>query len=63
MIKRVVKKTSLKDSDGARRDLECWLSRAPEKRVAAVEFLRKRHDGDYSGRLQRVTRVVQCSSG
>jgi hypothetical protein len=44
------------DDDSA--DIEYWLSRPPEERIAAVEMLRKMYHGNY-GRLQRVCRVVE----
>jgi hypothetical protein len=34
------------------------LSKTPEERIAAVEFLRRKQHG-YSIRLQRVARVIQ----
>ena len=34
MIQKVVNKHSLKDSKAAKRDLEYWLSRPPEERLA-----------------------------
>lgn len=57
-MEKVVKFRRLGDPSGAREDLEYWLSRSPEERVAAVEFLRRQYYGD-PGRLQRVARVIK----
>jgi len=37
--KKIVRKISLKDQTNY--DLEYWLSKTPEERIEAVEFLRK----------------------
>jgi len=58
MIKRVVVKSNLKDSSSSKADLEYWLSRPPEERVAAVDYLRRQFNGD-GERLQRSVRVIQ----
>jgi hypothetical protein len=60
MIKKVVNKTKLDDSNGAARDLEYWLSRPVAERFSAVEILRRQVYGD-SERLQRVIRVSKLS--
>jgi len=60
VIKRVVKKGTLRDRDEIRENLAYWLSKSPEERVAAVDFLRKQMHGT-TGRLQRVARVIQRS--
>ena len=60
MIKKVVKKTRLADSNDASGDLEYWLSRTPAERFSAVEILRRQVYGD-SERLQRVVRVTKLS--
>ena len=60
MIKKVVKKTTLGDSNDAARDLEYWLSRPAAERFSAVEILRRQFYGD-SERLQRVVRVAKLS--
>ena len=60
MIERVVKKRDLNSHDEIKENLEYWLSRPPEERVAAVDYLRKQVYGD-SVRLQRVVRVIQRS--
>ena len=52
VIKRNLKSSTDKD------DLEYWLSRSPEERVSAVEFLRRQYHGS-SARLQRSVRVIQ----
>ncbi|NLX13102.1 MAG: hypothetical protein GXY44_05520 [Phycisphaerales bacterium] len=61
MIEKVVHKYVLGDPAAKKRDLEYWLSRPPEERLAALEMLRKQHDG-YSSRLQRTVRVVKLST-
>ncbi|MBI2422897.1 MAG: hypothetical protein HYV27_08705 [Candidatus Hydrogenedentes bacterium] len=61
MIEKVFKKLKLGD-DTAAADLEYWLSRPPEERVAAVEILRKQQYGN-AGRIQRVVRIVKRSTG
>jgi len=58
MIEKVVTRRSLKDSGSAKSDLAYWLSRPPEERVAAVDYLRRQYYGR-SARLQRTARVVQ----
>jgi hypothetical protein len=60
MIKKVVKKTTLADSNDVARDLEYWLSRTAAERFSAVEILRRQVYGD-SERLQRVVRVAKLS--
>ena len=58
MIEPVIHKRALADHIQAVEDLEYWLSRPPEERIAAVEHLRSQHYGS-TERLQRVARVVQ----
>jgi hypothetical protein len=60
MIKKVVKRKSLHESS-AKDDLAYWLSKTPEERIEAVEFLRKQY---YEGtpRLQRVGRIVELKN-
>ena len=58
MIKRVVVKSNLKDYSSRKDDLEYWLSRPPEERVAAVDYLRRQFN-DSRERLQRFVRVIQ----
>ena len=60
MIQRVVKKANLGEFSEVKDNLSYWLSRTPEERIAAVEFLRRQHHGS-SARLQRSARVVQRS--
>jgi hypothetical protein len=59
-ISKVVRVGDMRELKSARRDLEYWLSRPAEERVAAVDFLRRQHYGD-TARLQRVAGVVQRS--
>jgi hypothetical protein len=59
MIRKVVKKQKLSDST-AHSDLEFWLNKSPEERIAAIEYLRRQYYGN-SARLQRSARVIQLS--
>ena len=58
MIEKVVRKGNMKDVIEVQENLAYWLSRTPEERVAAVEYLRRQLNGS-SARLQRSARVVQ----
>lgn len=58
MIKKVVKTKCLKDYDSISEDLAFWFNKSPEERVATVDYLRRQYNG-YTGRLQRVARVIQ----
>ncbi len=60
MIEKVVRKGNMKDVIEVQENLAYWLSRTPEERVAAVEYLRRQLNGS-SARLQRSARVVQRS--
>lgn len=60
MIQKVVHKSNLRDLSEVKENLSCWLSRMPEERVAAVEYLRRQCYGS-TERLQRSARVVQLS--
>ena len=59
-MEKVIRKISLKDKRNY--DLEYWLSKTPEERVAAIEFLRQQRyeakDGS-TPRLQRVVKVIK----
>ncbi len=58
MIQKIVKKRSLNDSSSIEDDLAYWLSKPPEERVAAVDYLRRLYHGD-TARIQRFARVIQ----
>ena len=60
MIEKVVRKGNIKDFREVKENLAYWLSKTPEERVAAVEYLRRQLNGS-SARLQRSSRVVQRS--
>ncbi len=60
MIKKVVTRRNLQDSS-VKQDLDYWLSKTVEERLAAVEFLRRQCYGSTTPRLQRVARVVKRS--
>ena len=62
MIRKIVQKHNLDDFSEIRQNLEYWLSRPPEERLAAVDDLRRAYYGDLQ-RLQRVARVVQQAQG
>ena len=57
MIRKIVQKKDLDNYSEIRQNLEYWLSRPPEERLAAVDALRCEYYGD-THRLQRVARVV-----
>lgn len=56
--KTVIKKFKLGEEP---KDYEYWLSQSPEKRIAAIELLRKEYYGEdaFKSRLQRVYRIVE----
>ena len=58
MIEKVINKHSLRDNNAHLRDLEYWLKKSSEERVAAVDILRKQYFGHSKG-LQRSVSVVQ----
>ncbi len=58
MIEKVVTRRPLHDASSVKEDLAYWLSKSPEERVAAVDYLRKQHHGN-TARLQRSARVIQ----
>jgi hypothetical protein len=58
MIQKIVKKHRLHERTTMQDDLAYWLSKTPEERVAAVDYLRTQYYGN-AARLQRVARVVQ----
>jgi len=60
MIEKTVHKHRLDKHLEIRQNLEYWLSRAPEERLAAVDFLRGQLYGN-TKRLQRTSRIVQRS--
>jgi hypothetical protein len=62
MVERVVTKHNIKGFDSVKEDLAYWLSKTPEERVEAVEYLRRQLHGS-SGRLQRTARVIQQTQG
>lgn len=60
MIQKVVNKRSLHDFSSIKEDLIYWLSKTPEERVAAVDYLRRQYHGS-TERLQRFARVIKRS--
>ena len=59
MIEKVVKIEKLDGNNQILDDLRYWLSKTPEERVGAVDYLRRQYHGS-SARLQRDARVIQC---
>jgi hypothetical protein len=60
MIQKIVKKSKLENFSSVREDLAYWLSKSPEERVSAVEYLRRQYDGN-TARLQRSARIIQLT--
>jgi hypothetical protein len=60
MIWKVVNKRDLRHFSSIKEDLSYWLSKTPEERVAAVDYLRKQRHGS-TERLQRSARVIKRS--
>jgi hypothetical protein len=60
MIQKIVKKFRINDISSAKDDLAYWLSKSPEDRVSAVEYLRRQYHGN-TARLQRSARIIQLS--
>lgn len=58
MIEKVMNIINLKDKGSVSTDLNYWLSKSPEERVAAVDYLRRQFHGS-TERLQRVARVIK----
>ena len=58
MISKIVKVIDLKDDSPIKKDLLYWLSRPPDERVAAVDYLRRQYHGSIA-RLQRSIKVIQ----
>lgn len=57
-MEKLVSRRKAKDAASPRHDVEYWLSKSPEERVAAVEHLRQQRHGS-SIRLQRSARVIK----
>jgi len=57
-MKKVVTKHHLKEHDEVRQNLEHWLSRPPEERVAEVHRLRAMFHGG-PRELKRVARIIR----
>jgi hypothetical protein len=58
MIQKVVHKAKLQEYNEIRQNLEYWLSRTPEERVAAVEFYRRQVYGDIPP-IQKVVHIIK----
>jgi len=62
MIQKIVKIRDIDDPASIKDDLAYWLSKDPEERLAAVEFIRRQYHGN-TARLQRTARVIQRAQG
>jgi hypothetical protein len=60
MIRKFVNKRDLRNFSSIKEDPSYWLSKTPEERVAAVDYLRKQYHGS-TERLQRSARVIKRS--
>jgi hypothetical protein len=60
MIRKVINRRDLRNFSSIKEDLSYWLSKTPEERVAAVDYLRKQYHGS-TERLQRSVRVIKRS--
>ena len=49
---------NLNDNNSHKEDLNYWLSKTPQERVAAVDFLRRQYHGSFE-RLQRVATIIK----
>ncbi len=60
MLKKIVTKKNIHDSNEIAENLAYWQSKTPSERIAAVEHLRRQYHGN-TNRLQSVIRVFQRS--
>ena len=58
MIRKTISKHRMDNFSEIQHNLQYWLSRPPEERLAAVDYLRNQLYGD-TERLQRIARIVQ----
>jgi hypothetical protein len=58
-MEKIVVRASLKDPN---QDQAYWLSRIPEERIAAVEFLRQQLHPEYDLPQMKVERVVRVTN-
>lgn len=56
-MEKVIRKISLKDKHNY--DLEYWLSKTPEERGSAIEFLRQQFYETKDGSAPRLQRVIK----
>jgi hypothetical protein len=61
MIRKVIQKHDLDKYSEIKQNLEYWLSRPPEERLAAVDSLRREYYGDLP-LIQKVARVINCEN-
>jgi hypothetical protein len=60
MIKKTVAKYRMDSFSEIRQNLQYWLAKSPQERLAAVDSLRSQRYGN-TERLQRIARVIQRS--
>ena len=60
MIEKVVRKSCLSDFSEPQENLSYWLTKTPEERVSAVEYLRRQIHGSSAG-FQRTARAFKRS--
>ena len=58
MIKKKVAKHRMDNFSEVRQNLQYWLTKSPQERLAAVDYLRAQVYGN-TERLQRTARVIQ----
>jgi hypothetical protein len=58
MIRKAVAKYRMDNFSDVRQNLQYWLTKTPQERLAAVDFLRAQVYGN-TERLQRIARVIQ----
>ena len=56
-MEKVIRKISLQDKRNY--DLEYWLSKTPEERISAIEFLRRQFYEMKDGSTPRLQRVIK----
>jgi len=62
-MEKVIKKTTTKEQQS---DLEYWLTKTPQERLDALEFLRQQYinfNKNVQPRLQRVCKVINQKPG
>ena len=60
--KKAVKRRKLSRPDEIKKNLEYWLSKTSEERIAEVERLRREHYGTLP-RMEKVVRIINMRTG